>query len=163
MRKLKPVIKSIIEHPDFEHQVQQLHDLPPVKTINVLFSFLCSADKFIKDKAVIAMGEVVSKMAETDLESARTVMRRLVWSLNEESGWIGWGSAEAMGEIMARNETLAREYHNLLISFVTEGNNNYLLYDKLRAEVVLGLKRLAQDRPELVKEAEHLLKKDVVL
>ena len=96
-------------------------------------------------------------MAETDLEAARTVMRRLIWSLNEESGWIGWGSAEALGEIMARNETLAKEYHNLLISFVTEGNNNYLLYNKLREEVVLGLKRLGQVRPELVKEAQHLL------
>ena len=160
MRKLKPVVKSIIEHPQFEDQLQQLHDLPPIKTINVLFSFLCSADKSIKDRSVIAMGEVVSRMAESDLESARTVMRRLVWSLNEESGWIGWGSAEAMGEIMARNEILAKEYHNLLISFVTEGNNNYLLYDKLREEVVLGLKRLAEVRPELVNEAEHLLKKD---
>jgi hypothetical protein len=103
------------------------------------------------------MGEVVSRMAETDLESARTVMRRLIWSLNEESGWIGWGSAEALGEIMARNETLAKEYHNLLISFVIEGTNNYLLYDKLREEVVLGLKRLAQVRPKLVQEVQHLL------
>jgi len=163
MRKLKPVIKSIIEHPDFAENVQQLHQLPPIKTINVLFSFLCSADKSIKARAVIAMGEVVSKMAESDLESARTVMRRLVWSLNEESGWIGWGSAEAMGEIMARNETLAKEYHNLLISFVTEGNNNYLLYDKLREEVVLGLKRLAQTRPGLIKEVQHLLKEDILL
>jgi hypothetical protein len=157
MRKLKPVILSILGNPDFESDPQQLHDQPPIKTINVLFSFLCSADKSIKNKAVIAMGEVVSRLAESDMESARTVMRRLIWSLNEESGWIGWGSAEALGEIMARNETLAKEYHNLLISFVTEGNNNYLLYDKLREEVVLGLKRLGQVRPELVKEAQHLL------
>ena len=157
MRKLKPVIKSILENPEFENNVQQLHEYPPIRTINVLFSFLCSTDKSMKNKAVIAMGEVVARMAETDIESARTVMRRLIWSLNEESGWIGWGSAEALGEIMARNETLAKEYHNLLISFVTEGNNNYLLYDKLREEVLLGLKRLAQDRPELVKGVENLL------
>ena len=103
------------------------------------------------------MGEVVSRMAKSNLESARTVMRRLLWSLNEESGWIGWGSAEALGEIMARNETLAQEYHNLLISFVREGNNNYLLYDKLRDEVVLGLRRLSQVHPKLVQEVQHLL------
>ena len=157
MRKLKPVVLSILEHPDFTNNLQNIHDLPPQKTINALFSFLCSADKSIKNNAVIAMGEVVSRMAESNLESARTVMRRLLWSLNEESGWIGWGSAEALGEIMARNETLAQEYHNLLISFVTEGNNNYLLYDKLRDEVVLGLRRLSQVHPKLIQEVQHLL------
>jgi hypothetical protein len=157
MRKLKPVVLGILENPDFNNNLQSIHDLPPQKTINALFSFLCSADKSIKNKAVIAMGEVVSRMAETDLESARMVMRRLIWSLNEESGWIGWGSAEALGEIMARNEILAKEYHNLLISFVIEGTNNYLLYDKLREEVVLGLKRLSQVRPKLVQEVQHLI------
>jgi hypothetical protein len=162
MRKIKPVVLSILEHPNFDNNLQQIHELPAQKSINVLFSFLCSADKSIKNKAVIAMGEVVSRMAETDLESARTVMRRLIWSLNEESGWIGWGSAEALGEIMARNEILAEEYHNLLISFVTEGNNNYLLFDKLREEVIQGLIRLSQVHPHLVQEVQHLLKKNTV-
>jgi hypothetical protein len=162
MRKIKPFVLSILEQSNFESTLEQIHDLPPQKTINALFSFLCSTDKSIKNNAVIAMGEVVSRMAETDLESARTVMRRLIWSLNEESGWIGWGSAESMGEIMARNETLAQEYHNLLISFVTTGNN-YLLYDKLREEVVQGLKRLSKVHPYLVQEVQHLLKEDAVI
>ena len=162
MRKIKPVVLSILEHPDFTNNLQKLHELPPQKTINALFSFLCSADKSIKNKAVIAMGEVVSRMAETDMESARTVMRRLIWSLNEESGWIGWGSAEAMGEIMARNNTLAHEYHNILISYVTEGDN-YLLYDKLREEVMQGLKRLSQVYPQLVQEVQHLLEENAVI
>ena len=96
-------------------------------------------------------------MAETNLESARSVMRRLIWSLNEESGWIGWGSAEAMAEIMARNFTLANEYHKILISYVSEGDN-YLLYDKLREEVVRGLKRLSHVYPQLVQGVQHLLK-----
>jgi hypothetical protein len=160
MRKIKPVVLSILKHPDFENIIEHIHHLPPQKTINVLFSFLCSPNKSIKNNAVIAMGEVVSTMAETDMEKARVAMRRLIWSLNDESGWIGWGSAEAMGEIMARNETLAGEFHNMLISFVTEGNNNYLLYDKLREEVIHGLKRLAQVRPQLVKEVQHLFREE---
>jgi hypothetical protein len=156
MRKIKQDVLSIVENPDFNNALQKIHDLPPQKTINVLFSLLCSADKSIKNHAVIAMGEVVAKMAETNLEPARTVMRRLIWSLNEESGWIGWGSAEAMGEIMARNNTLAQEYHTILISYVTEGEN-YLLYDKLREEVVLGLKRVSRVHPHLVQDVQHLL------
>jgi hypothetical protein len=161
MQKTKSDVLSILKHPDFNTILQKIHELPPQKTINALFSFLCSPDKSIKNKAVIAMGEVVSRMAETNLESARTVMRRLIWSLNEESGWIGWGSAEAMGEIMARNDMLAREYHKMLISFVTEGDN-YLLYDKLREEVVRGLKRLSQVHPQFVQDVQHLLREDAV-
>ena len=156
MRKLKPVIFSILKSDDFEKNLSKIHDLPGQKTINILFSFLCSAETEIKKRAVRAMGELVARIADEDLEGARGVMRRLIWSLNEESGWIGWGSAEAMGEIMARNDTLAHEYHNMLISYITEGDN-YLLYDKLRAEVVVGLKRLAEVRPELVKEVDHLI------
>ncbi len=162
MRKIKPVVLSILEHPDFKNILQKIHELSPQKTINALFSFLCSADKSIKNNAIIAMGEVVSRMAETNLEPARRVMRRLIWSLNEESGWIGWGSAEAMGEIMARNNTLAHEYHKMLISYVTEGDN-YLLYDKLREEVMQGLKRLSQVHPQLVQEVQNLLEENAVI
>jgi len=53
------------------------------------------------------MGRVVSSLAEKDMESARVVMRRLMWNLNEESGGIGWGCPEAMGETMARSAPLA--------------------------------------------------------
>jgi hypothetical protein len=156
MRKIKPAVLSILEHSDFIDILEEIHELPAQKTINALFSFLCSTDKSIKNRAIIAMGEVVSRMAETNLESARSVMRRLIWSLNEESGWIGWGSAEAMGEIMARNTSLANEYHHILISYVIEGDN-YLLYDKLREEVMRGLKRLSQVHPQLVQGVQHLL------
>ena len=63
------------------------------------------------------MGQVVSNLADTDMESARVIMRRLIWNLNDESGGIGWGSPEAMGDIMACHERLAGEYHRLLVSY----------------------------------------------
>ena len=75
------------------------------KLANALFPFLCRTQQ--KNKRACNNGyggEVVSKIAESDLEFARTVMRRLMLSLTEESGGIGSGVAEAMGEIMARNE-----------------------------------------------------------
>lgn len=156
MRTFNKNILQLISQKDFKKTLHKIHDFPTTKTINALFSFLLSTDKMIKENAIIAMGEIVSKMAENDLETARTIMRRLTWSLNEESGWIGWGSAEAMGEIMARNETLAEEYYKILMSYISEGEN-YLLFEELRKEVVLGLKRLAKVRPELVEELNELI------
>ncbi|MEA3417440.1 MAG: hypothetical protein U9R02_15080 [Thermodesulfobacteriota bacterium] len=60
------------------------------------------------------MGVVVSNLADHDMESARVIMRRLIWNLNDESGGIGWGSPEAMGEIMARNNRLALPFTHKL-------------------------------------------------
>ena len=103
------------------------------------------------------MGEVVSKLAEKNIEVARNVMRRLILSVTEESGGIGWNTPEAMGEIMARSEKLAIEYHKILISY-TEGGGNELDFEGLQKSVIAGIKRLEKVRPYLVKEVKHLLR-----
>lgn len=150
MRNFKKKVVEFLEQKDFENNLKSIHEFPRQKTVNSLISLLCSTDITIKKNAITALGEIVSTLAESDIDSARMIMRRLTWSLNEESGWIGWGSAEAMGEIMARSSVLADEYHKLLISYISEGEN-YLLFEELRKEVYRGLKRLSQVRPELVK------------
>jgi len=156
MKKNKKEVLELLEQDDFENNIQIIHKYDERKLVNALFSFLCSTDKKIKEHAVIAMGEVVSKIAESDLESARIIMRRLMLNLNDESGGIGWGAPEAMGEIMARSEKLAEEYHKMLISY-TLGGGNELDFEDLQKDVIAGLKRLSQVHPTLVKEVEHLL------
>ena len=89
------------------------------------------------------MGQVVSNLADTDMESARVVMRRLIWNLNDESGGIGWGSPEAMGDIMACHQRLAEEYHRLLISYVRP-EGNFLEHPQLQKGLLWGLARLAR-------------------
>ena len=156
MKKFKEGVLELLELNDFENNIQIIHKYDKRKLVNALFSFLCSTDKKIKKNAVTAMGEVVSKIAEIDLESARIIMRRLMLNLNDESGGIGWGAPEAMGEIMARSEKLAEEYHKILISY-TLGGGNELDFEELQKDVIAGLKRLSRVRPNLVKEVEHLL------
>ena len=156
MKKLKKEVLELLEQNDFEANIQNLHRYDERKLVNALFLFLYSTDKKVKKHAVMAMGEIVSKIAEKDIEFARTVMRRLMLSLTEESGGIGWGAPEAMGEIMARNEKLAEEYHKILISY-TLGRENELDFEELQKDVIAGLRRLARVRPALVKEVNHLL------
>lgn len=156
MKKLKKEVLELLEQDDFEANIQKIHKYDERKLVNALFPFLCSTDKKIKEHAVMAMGEVVSKIAKSDLEFARTIMRRLMLSLTEESGGIGWGAPEAMGEIMARNEKLAEEYHKILISY-TLGGGNELDFEDLQKDVIAGLRRLSRVRPTMVKEVEHLL------
>jgi hypothetical protein len=83
-------------------------------------------------------------------------MRRLMWQLNDESGGIGWGCPEAMGEILARHERLAKEYAHILISY-TRPEGNYLEHEVLQRGLLWGIGRLSQVRPELVKDAAQYI------
>ena len=102
------------------------------------------------------MGAVTADLAQEDMEGARVVMRRLMWNLNDESGGIGWGSPEAMGEILASHEGLAKEYASILISYARE-DGNYLEHPVLQRGLVWGIGRLAQFRPSLLKHTAPFL------
>jgi len=91
------------------------------------------------------------------LEAARVIVRRLMWNLNDESGGIGWGSPEAMGEILAAHNGLAHEYAHILLSYARE-DGNYLEHEGLQRGLLWGIGRLSEKRPELVRgDAELLL------
>jgi len=84
------------------------------------------------------------------------VIRRFMWNLNEESGGIGWGCPEAMGECTARSARLADEYGCILISYLHPGHN-YIEHPALQAGVLWGIGRLAHARPATMTECVELL------
>jgi len=158
VNSFKEKIKKLLEEEDFEENLQDIHKFPPLKVVNALLPLLVTTNEKLKNRVVKSFGEVVARLAENDIESARIVMRRLMLSLNDESGGIGWNSPEAMGEIMARSDKLADEYHKIIISYAMGGGNE-LDFEGLQKSVIAGLKRLSRVHPNLVKEVEHLLNK----
>ena len=148
-RQLKKKIQKLLLQKNIESGLAEIGRMPARKAINPLFSFLCSLDELLKWRAVTAMGEVVDRLADTDMESARVIMRRYMWQLNDESGGIGWGCPEAMGEIMARNENLAEEFWCILISYIRP-DGNFLEHEVLQRGVLWGAGRLAHARPQLL-------------
>ena len=113
-RAIRQKISEILNSDDPKYVLNRIHEIKPSLAVNNLFSFLYEGNPVIKWNAVMAMGAVVSLLAEEDMEAARTIIRRLMWNLNDESGGIGWGSPEAMGEILANKDGLADEYHKIL-------------------------------------------------
>ena len=156
-RSLKNKILKQLKKKDFVKSLEEICQWPARQVVNPLFSFLYSGDENIKWRSITALGEVVSHLAERDLESARIVIRRLMWNLNDESGGIGWGSPEAMGEIMARSPQLAQEFSNILVSYIRP-DGNFLEHQILQRGVLWGLGRLAYAQPHLVEEAATLLR-----
>ena len=156
-RQLKKKIQKLLLQKNFESGLAEIGRIPARRAINPLFSFLCSLDELLKWRAVTAMGEVVAGLAAVDMESARVIMRRYMWNLNDESGGIGWGCPEAMGEIMARNENLAQEFWCILISYIRP-DCNFLEHEALQRGVLWGVGRLAHARPLLLEDCADYLR-----
>jgi hypothetical protein len=157
-RELKPKIEDILRAPDFASRLAEFDAFPPRQAVGALFSFLLPREQLVKWRAVTAFGRVMDRLFARNPESARQVMRQMLWRMNEESGSIGWGVPEAMGEIMAVNRRLAEEYARLLVSYIREYKgrgcgDNFLDHPPLRWGVYWGLGRLAQAWPELAAEA----------
>ncbi|MDP3428036.1 MAG: HEAT repeat domain-containing protein [Humidesulfovibrio sp.] len=123
-----------------------------------LFSLLLDKSEVVRWGAVALFGRTVARMAEGQgegegLEAARVVLRQCLWRLNEESGGVGWGVPEALGETLFRHRRLALEFHRVLASYVREpehGEGNSLDHVPLRRGVYWALGRLAQAHPDLL-------------
>jgi hypothetical protein len=154
-RILKKQLFDLLNQGDSDKALADMGRLPPRQIINPLLSFIQSGNEKVKWESVKAIGHVVGQLADRDLEAARVIMRRLMWTLNDESGGIGWGSPEAMGEIMAIHRGLAQEYAHILISYARQ-DGNYLEHEGLQRGLLWGIGRLSEKRPELVRESAGL-------
>ena len=155
-REIKRRILDLLAGDGWEAGLPELADLGQ-QAAAPLFSALCSSSPQVRWHAVTALGVVVAAMAGRTPEKARVIMRRFIWSLNDESGGIGWGAPEAMAEIMTQSPLVAAEYHNHLLAYIHEDHcrpDCYLEHAPLRRGAVWGVGRLAQVRPDLAAKAE---------
>jgi hypothetical protein len=155
-RDLKIRMQRLLVREDFEAALEDIRRVPGRQAVNPLFSFFYSGEETIRWRAITAMGVVTGHMADCSIESARVVMRRLMWNLNDESGGIGWGSPEAMGEITAVHAGLADEFANILISYIDPAGN-FLEHERLQRGSLWGVGRLAHARPHLAGPAAAFL------
>lgn len=154
-RQIKHELLCLLKQDDFEKTLGTLSRFPARKAVSPLFSFLYNSDELVKYRAVTALGIIVADLAKQELESARVVMRRFIWNLNDESGGIGWGSPESMGEIMARSEPLAEEYAALFVSYMMP-EGNFLEHPILQRGLLWGIGRLAHARPGFLQQTDKL-------
>jgi len=147
-RAIKKKLMPLLRGDDLDHILAEVRLLPPKFVISSLMSGLYHADEQVKWNTVTVFGQVMDAIARTDMEAARVIMRRILWNLNEESGGIGWGMPEAMGEIMAISRQLAEEYAHMLVSYMRE--ENFLELPALQHGLLWGIGRLAMVRPQLI-------------
>jgi HEAT repeat protein len=84
--------------------------------VRALVSLLCDPDELVRWRAVSALGH----LAGAHPELAQPLVTRLYWSLNDESGGIGWMSAPALGEIGRSAPHLLRQCVRPLVRYLDE-------------------------------------------
>lgn len=149
-REIRQRLRALLEAEDFHHAMRELRKWPRQRVLRALLASLCEGDEERKGRAVSVLGLLTAELAADNMEEARELMRRLIWSLNEESGSSGWGAPQAMAEIMAVHEGLAEEYAHMLVSYMRE-DGNYLENPFLQRDLLRGVGRLSGARPDLMK------------
>ena len=160
-RKIKKRVLQLLAG-NIETARQELEKYDEHGVINPLFSAIYRSEEMVRWHGVTLFGEALSRLADKDMEAARIVMRRFIWSLNDESGGIGWGAPETMAEGIYHHDRLCAEYVHMLISYMrpdgplAHQDGNYLELPALQRGLLWGVGRVAEKRAEL------LLEKNVV-
>ncbi len=95
-------------------------------------------------RAIKAVGLVARELVKTDYEFLRETVRKLLWSLSDESGGIGWSAPEMLGEIVAVDPQRFSDIIPLIAGVYG------IEEDVFRPGVVYALGRIAGVSPELV-------------
>lgn len=157
-RKIKKKVLELLAEGDLAKSRSGLVEYDEHGLVNPLFSALYRPEERLRWHTVTVFGEVLARLADKDMEAARIIMRRYLWSLNDESGGIGWGAPEAMAEAMCHHDGLCDEYLHMLISYMLPDgpldhqDGNFLELPALQQGLLWGICRMSEKRQELMKQ-----------
>ena len=137
-RKTKQKVGKILLEPHRETAMKMLKQIPDEQLVGHLFSHFYHKNERVKFRSIAAMGTLGARVGKKNMEKARIILRRIMWNLNDESGGIGWGSPEAMGEILCQSPKLALEFNSILFSYLDPGGN-YIEHEALQRGVLWGI------------------------
>ncbi|MFZ5642801.1 MAG: DVU0298 family protein [Bacillota bacterium] len=145
-----------------ERKIDELADMIAKKrsAMRYLNRLLYDRDNILSWLAIEALGAVADRIAGEDPEAVRVILRNLLWSVNDESGGIGWGAPQGIGEIVYCRPDLFGEFASVILSYADE--------EMIRRGVLWAAGRIAQADPGLVKDdakklAEYLNDPDPVV
>lgn len=118
MTLLKNEIKDALEKKDFE-RVEQLA-IGNRKVFSALISLAYDKEDVLCWRAIEAMGKAAGAVAVEDSPTVRNIVQRLIWSMSEESGGIGWSAPEMLGEIVRNSPGAFHDILAIILSFREE-------------------------------------------
>lgn len=123
----------------------------PRKVISQLIRIAYDKETLAGWRAIKAIGVIAKEKVKTDYDFLRETVRKLLWSLSDESGGIGWSAPEIIGEIVSSDPDRFRD----IIPLIAEV---YSVEEKVfRPGVIYAMGRVAESDPESVLEQKDLI------
>jgi hypothetical protein len=147
--EIKRTIQQALEQNDLDVVVSlvQLHR----RALSQLVRIAYDKDTLSGWRAIKAIGRVAKVLVNTDDEFLRVTIRKLLWSLSDESGGIGWAAPEILGEIVSADPGKFSD----IIPLIAE------VYEieeiVFRPGVIYALMRIAETAPELVMNYQKII------
>lgn len=114
------------------------------RALNMLVRISYAKDTLVGWRAIIAAGAAAREIIGAEYEFLRETCRKLLWSLTDESGGIGWSAPELLGEIISADPKRFADLVPLIASVYGVEE------DVFRPGVVYALRRIAESAPDLV-------------
>jgi hypothetical protein len=116
-------------------------------------------DAELRWRAADVLGKASAGWFSSHPARVERLLQRLAWALNDESGTVGWGVPQAIGEIVLHQQAACDRYGSLLASWL--GDKEVEVGNELMVHgVIYALGRVAAHHPGSVQSAlPHLLEK----
>lgn len=146
IRSIKSNVKGLLERYDLKNIVELAIDNPRI--VSALISMSYDKGSLLTWRAIEAMGPVVAEISKNSPEQAGEIIRRLLWSITEESGGIGWAAIEMLAEIVVNHPERYKNLMALLIEFYDE--------EIFKEGVLYAIGRIGERIPELFDDPDKI-------
>lgn len=138
--RLKKRIKELLASKSFDDIVAL--SLEDKGVIRALISLSYDKDDVMTWRAIEAIGLISRGYRQGNLPLLRETVRKMIWSMTDEAGAVGWSAPEIMGEIVRSDPDEFSDIIPIIWSFREEG--------LFRENVLWAMGRIAEARPDLV-------------
>jgi len=139
----KKTILPLLELNDLAALVSIAKEKPRLVSLLVRISY--DKDTLAGWRAIKAVGLIAKEFVRADsYEYLRNTIRKLRWSLSDESGGIGWSAPELIGEIVSADPRRFADIVPLIADVYT------IEEDVFRPGVLYAFSRIAESAPDLV-------------
>ena len=150
---LKKKIHLALESNDLGAVVSQTKENR--KVLSLLVRMAYDKDTLVGWRAIKAIGLAAEELVKTDYEFLRETCRKLLWSLTDESGGIGWAAPEILGEIVSADPERFSDIIPLIAGV-------YDVEEKVfRPGVLYALGKIAEISPDLVMPFKDLIRREL--
>jgi hypothetical protein len=149
--EMKQMVRQALEADDLDAIVSQVRQHK--RTLSPLIRLAYDKETLAGWRAIRAVGAAARVLVETNdgYEYLRSTVRKLLWSLSDESGGIGWSAPEMLGEIVSAAPGKFSDIIPLIAEVYTVEE------DVFRAGIVYALSRIAEAAPERVTGYESVI------